>query len=326
MAEGYSVADLLVKVAFKAGLTPDADIIDTRIYEAITTAGRIAATWPGTDWWWLYSQGGSFIPLKKTIATVANEGAVRASNVVTIKTTATHGIVVGQRVNIDGVSNTDMNGAFDVIAIDADAKTFTYASVADDDESGAGYVYTNEYILRTVNSSKLAALRDVIRIYYDDDHPLKQISLAKYSSKSALSMKVELGTPTEYAISEGIVGPILHLLPTPNEETRMFVDFKRYHKRVIKAGDPNLIIPMEFQDGIYVEGALWLMKSDVSGASTLKDCPAFMEALDRMSAAEPTDADGSPTSQYDEPYQSSRVWPNDKKVMGGTVMNNGSVD
>ena len=327
MAEGYTVAELLAKVAFRAGLTPDADIIDDRIYQAITAAGRTAATWPGTDWWWLYSQGGSFIPLSKTVATVANKGAVRASNVVTILTTATHGVVVGQRIRIDGVTDSTMDGAFDVVAIDASTKTFTYANVGDASTSGAGSVYSNEYILRTVNSSNLSAIRDVIRIYYDDEHPLKQISFAEYSSKSALSMKIELGTPTEYAISEGIVGPILHLLPTPDEETRMFVDFKRFHKKLkIDTTSANLIVPMEFQEGVYVDGATWLLRSEVAGASSLKECPGFMEAIDRMSGAEPTDADGNPDDKYDEPGVSHGPWPNNKKVMGCMVLSGESVD
>ena len=39
MAEGYTVAELLTRIAANMDLTPDAGVNDTRIYQAITAAG-----------------------------------------------------------------------------------------------------------------------------------------------------------------------------------------------------------------------------------------------------------------------------------------------
>jgi hypothetical protein len=81
-----------------------------------------------------------------TIDTAVNSGAVRATNVVTIKTTAAHGAVTGQYVIIAGVTDSSFNGTF-AIASTPTTNTFTYAQTADNATSGGGtatrtYIYT----------------------------------------------------------------------------------------------------------------------------------------------------------------------------------------
>src|SRR5712691_6740627 len=74
-----------------------------------------------------------------TTATIAANGAVRASNTVTITTTATHSFVVGQAVVISGVTDASFNGTF-LIATAPSTTTFTYSQTGANATSGGGTV------------------------------------------------------------------------------------------------------------------------------------------------------------------------------------------
>ncbi len=75
-------------------------------------------------------------------ATIADgNGAVRASNVVTITTTAAHEFVVNQIVTISGVTDTTFNGTFVVASVPSDTK-FTYNQTAADATSGGGTAFS----------------------------------------------------------------------------------------------------------------------------------------------------------------------------------------
>jgi hypothetical protein len=80
----------------------------------------------------------------KTIETAGNSGAVRATNVVTIKTTAAHGFVVGQYVTIAGVTDASFNGTF-VIATTPLSTTLTYAQTGAGATSGGGTATSTYY-------------------------------------------------------------------------------------------------------------------------------------------------------------------------------------
>src|SRR5207249_2309394 len=77
--------------------------------------------------------------ISKIIATVGSSGAVRASNVVTITTTTSHGLAVGDEVEVASVTNTTFNGVF-VVATAPSSTTFTYAQTGTDITSGGGTV------------------------------------------------------------------------------------------------------------------------------------------------------------------------------------------
>lgn len=87
-------------------------------------------------------------------------GAVRASNVVTITTSAAHGLVVGQRVTVASVTDSTFNGTF-VIASVPTATTFTYAQALGNASSGNGTVevinpgdvFTDTILLPFVNKA-----------------------------------------------------------------------------------------------------------------------------------------------------------------------------
>jgi len=64
--------------------------------------------------------------VNKTELAISN--VARAANVVTITTSAAHGLAIGDKVQVTAVTNVSVNGTFVVASIDAVAKTFTYAN------------------------------------------------------------------------------------------------------------------------------------------------------------------------------------------------------
>jgi hypothetical protein len=75
----------------------------------------------------------------KTIETLGNAGAVRATNVVTIKTTIAHGYAPGNVVAVAGVTDASFNGLY-TIASTPLTTTFTFAQTGADTTSGSGNV------------------------------------------------------------------------------------------------------------------------------------------------------------------------------------------
>jgi hypothetical protein len=74
------------------------------------------------------------------VAKIASDGAVRASNIVTIQTTTDHKLGPGQQVLISGVSDKSFNGRF--VIKTASTTTFTYSQKGADATSGPGTVST----------------------------------------------------------------------------------------------------------------------------------------------------------------------------------------
>jgi len=81
--------------------------------------------------WFLKGQGS-----QKTIA-AAPTGASRATNVVTITTTAAHGYAAADDVRVSGVTDTSFNGIFTIQAIPS-STTFTYNQTGPNATSGSG--------------------------------------------------------------------------------------------------------------------------------------------------------------------------------------------
>src|SRR6266849_2633260 len=101
--------------------------------------------------WALVSPGGrvgslSIVSLggRRSLAiAAAPTGAVRAGNVVTITTTAPHGLITGQTVLITGVADNSFNGYFTVSSVPS-ATTFASAQTAPNATSGGGAaLYSN---------------------------------------------------------------------------------------------------------------------------------------------------------------------------------------
>src|SRR5713226_4663491 len=73
------------------------------------------------------------------VATIASNGAARATNVVTITTTMAHGLTAGQTVVIAGVTDSSFNGTFTISTVPS-TTTFTYAQTGTNGTSGGGTV------------------------------------------------------------------------------------------------------------------------------------------------------------------------------------------
>jgi DNA-binding beta-propeller fold protein YncE len=74
-----------------------------------------------------------------TNITASPNGAVRSNNVVTITTTAAHGLTVGETITIAGVTDTSFNGTFSVASVPS-STSFTYNQTAGNATSGNGTV------------------------------------------------------------------------------------------------------------------------------------------------------------------------------------------
>lgn len=79
------------------------------------------------------------LPAPASLSIVAATGAVRRANVVTITTTAAHGLARGMHVTIGGVTDTTFNGTF-LVQSAPTSTTFTYNRTAANATSGGGTV------------------------------------------------------------------------------------------------------------------------------------------------------------------------------------------
>lgn len=90
------------------------------------------------------------LPPAVTATIAATNGAARASNVVTITTTAAHNFVVNQIVTVTGVTDTTFNGTFVIASVPSDTK-FTYNQIGPDATSGGGTVTSTAVKIKAVS-------------------------------------------------------------------------------------------------------------------------------------------------------------------------------
>lgn len=244
---GYTVAELLTRLTAARGLASSSTAQDTESYQAITAAGRAAATWRGSPWWW--------------------QEAV---------------------------------GSFSTV------------------------VSTSTYALRSINNSDMSNLWSVQRAYWDDDWPLANINYRDMQMRRRILQPTGSNSDSfEYAISRN--PPTLYLNPPPNtSSTTIFVDYISRHPQIdVSAFNSDLIVPAEFQDGVYLAGAMWFMRNDVGPAPNLEDCPGFVEAMRRMAASDPTQYDDRPENRFSDASVGSL--PNNRIVLGGLIGNSVSL-
>lgn len=113
------------------GATPQV-AIDSQLGWAIVTPG-------GTGLVSIVSLTGLGTTPVASIGAASANGAVRASNVVTITTTTAHNLNVGQQVTISGVADASFNGTFTIASVPS-ATTFTYSQTGANATSGGGTV------------------------------------------------------------------------------------------------------------------------------------------------------------------------------------------
>lgn len=119
-----------------------ADIAGTgrTLYMPRSAYPYLVSAWPQVNTGGYTIRGDGWLRKEAVIELTASSGAVRTSNVVTLKTTAAHGFSAGQTVvvaNVDADGATNFNGAF-TIASTPTTTTFTYAQTAANDTGGKG--------------------------------------------------------------------------------------------------------------------------------------------------------------------------------------------
>lgn len=307
---GFTIAEVETLVAQACGLdTSDATSL-TKIDRAITDAGQTAATWNGAGWWWTQARS-VFSPNVLSIAAAASSGARRTSNAVTLTLTATHGIITGQYVLVDCTDDTTVNGVHKVTDFNATNKTITYWSKGDDiaaATSGSGTVSVVSYPICHIDvAGQFASTNLVIpdayslqKLMFNDDW-----RLSKYRDVTGLLAYITAftsdGEPTHYAISQEqytdatptvFNATTLFLLPPPNSaDDKIWVNYLRAHSEITSAGslDTALIVPPQFQRGVYVAGASWLLRNENLDVADLGNCPQFAKAMERMADADASD-------------------------------------
>jgi hypothetical protein len=120
---------------FTAGLNPG---YDSGTGTAAAHTRAISAQWGSAD-------SGS-----ASISTVA-----RASNVVTVGTSAAHGLYIGDRIQISGVDDSGFNGYFDVTAVDSTTQ-FKYTQSGSDTSSSNGTMSYSCWVSYAINYADTA--------------------------------------------------------------------------------------------------------------------------------------------------------------------------
>jgi len=336
------IEDILAQTIYGATYYSTAVTADaTRIDQAITAAGMAVETWNGKTWWWQDDMA-YFQTATKSIVTTTDSGASRSSNVVTITTTAVHGLETGQFVKIVDVASTTFNGTFEVASTPS-TTTFTYSQVDDDETSEEGSVYVISYPIRDIDVTGAVVTSSEVaidfwaaqKVYYNDDWSLRPIP-PKVMRRKHITLATATSTkPFEYSVvarKELSTGsgdrPYLWLWPAPDDAYDMFVDYTKRHSKITGgssgSNDMELLVPAEFQTGIYIDGAQWLLSHDVHDSAPLKECPGWMDAIDRMTAAAPRlyDADRNEDMFPD----TVGTLPHDRRIMplsdGGYLIQN----
>lgn len=323
-AAGFSVANLEAAIARAVNWSVSDSTQLAKIDEAITAVGLAVCSWEGRVWWWARDTM-HFQTLKLTLEGTADGGVSRSSNVVTatIDASATHGLQAGQYVKIAGVDADGFDGTYK-IATAPNTKTFTYANVGDTETSEEGYVYVMSYPLRAIDISGSVVTSGFLaqdawaveRMYFEDDWILSPISAQEMGAKMRLLETTAASKPFLYCITGE--EPQVFLWPAPSAAYDLHADLIKRHSKIIGgssgASDACLIIPAEFQWGLYVQGASWLIAHEITEPAALTECPHFLEAINRMKAAQIEFYDNAHSSNMFRDAQGGK-YPHDRPVM-----------
>uniref|UniRef100_A0A6M3JSG5 Uncharacterized protein n=1 Tax=viral metagenome TaxID=1070528 RepID=A0A6M3JSG5_9ZZZZ len=150
---------------------------------------------------------------------------------------------------------------------------------------------TASYALRTVNASAMADMHAPRRVW-EGTTRLGQISYQQYLDSQRVLSTGTTGQPQSYAIGADLT---MYLFYTPDGTYTITVDYIKRHGKIDGNSSlpTDLIIPADFHYGVYVMGAIWLLKHGVLDPMALRGCPEFVETIHRMQAAAPTEYDDS---------------------------------
>ena len=289
------------------------DATMNKIDEAITRAGQAAVTWKGIPWWWAQACA-EFYTSVRTIATAANSGVQRSSNVATVTTTAVHGMTPGQFIHITCTDDATFNGMFQ-IASAASTTTFTYKNKGDDvssTTSGDGTVSVVSYpvgiidiagaVTTTAANHVAPDVGAIQRVILNDDGRLSPLS-GRVALREYITLFDSTRSPMQYAVSLEQVATTysdnttlsnqlcLFILGPPDVATdKITIPYIRRHSKITNVTSlaAGLIVPAEYHYPVYVNGAEWLLRHEKVEIGALRDCAPFVAAMDTMAQADPS--------------------------------------
>jgi len=178
---------------------------------------------------------------------------------------------------------------------------------------------TASYALRTEIDDTVWS---VISAYYDEEWPLNPMDYKKYDEWYTIVQPDQgEGKPERYAI----IGepPYMWFSPVPDATYTVNVLFKKRHSKITAStSDGLLLVPSEFQDGVYFTGALWLLRHDITETGSLERCDGFVEAMDRMYQNQPVLSDRDPGAHF---TAETGQYPHNQPILGGMTVNNGTI-
>ncbi|RLF49985.1 MAG: hypothetical protein DRN20_00505 [Thermoplasmata archaeon] len=301
---GMTIAEVQARIADILGWdVNNADQL-AKINMAITQAGLAATTYQGNIWWWMRKKCYFTTYDDNTISSIS-----RSSNTVTVTTASAHGYTVNSIVKIKGTSSDTFEGIYTIASVPS-STTFTYAQAGDDETATGGTTSVIGYPLQTVANQMMQNLRAVERVTYADQWELRFVERPTFFQWHTLSTTSYTGKPTHYTYFYDN-RPYIGLYPACGGQYQIFIQYICRHSKIDNnSSDDALIVPPEYQYDVYVRGGAWLLKNDLLGDTDLQQCPAFVNAMRRMTASEPP-------SYITETEQI--VYPADKPVIENTV-------
>ena len=177
---------------------------------------------------------------------------------------------------------------------------------------------TASYALRTVNSSAMANLYAIEQAWLDDEATLTPVRESVYRTwHTTVYVAGNETKPTHY-VQTG-EAPVMWLQGVPDDAYTINIRYKKKHPVIdAAAANADLLIPSEFQDGIYYAGALFLLRNEIDKAASLDSCPAFIEAINRMYQNNLVNSDWDSTEMFSDHVG---MYPHDRAVLGGMTVN-----
>lgn len=161
---------------------------------------------------------------------------------------------------------------------------------------------TASYNLRTVNTAAMQDLYAPTSVYAGTHWKLQQLSKDRYDQLLRHEATSATGEPTAYALAGNLD---MYLWLTPGAVYTIHVNYIKRHSKITSAGstDGALIVPEEFRRGVYVDGAVAMIKADQLDQSFLANDAAFQNVMRRMVAAAP---EGYDAENYADRFPDAR--------------------
>src|SRR5579871_1022487 len=143
------------------------------------------------------------------VATVAAGGAVRVSNVVTVTTTTSHGLLVGEQGALSGVTDATFDAPFTITDVPS-TTTFKFAQNGADGTSGAGVVTVSIGVIAHIAASGAARKSNVVTIKTTTAHGLVKddlVRIREVADESFNGAFTVTGAPTKATFTYAQNGP-----------------------------------------------------------------------------------------------------------------------